>query len=73
MDKRQTYSSDFEGIAEAYGRNQGRQEERARIRKELEAAIEPEIRIVCVPGSRMEIEVLLVSYLRATLDRICPE
>lgn len=84
MDKGQTYSySDvkfLEDMAEVYGRNQGRQEECARIRKELLAEIEDLTVSVewtdADSGStsvRVDDPYVSASELRAALDRICPE
>lgn len=45
-----------------------------RVRRELLAAIDPEIRMHRIAGSSgVEVEVVLVSWLRAEVVRICPE
>lgn len=45
--------------------------ERSRIRRELLDAMTPEIRMHRIAGSRIEVEAVLVSWLKYELDRIC--
>lgn len=66
-----------EAVREWFGRenfaDQMLTADRKRIRREMLAAIDPEIRMHRIAGSSLEVEVVLVSWLRAEVDRICPE